>query len=148
MGNSLIVIGKTFKLNEIFNNYIIREVKNILKRIDLIVYLNNIDETKIINIIDESENIMIFSNRDNFNKISLFLANLTNDSTKERDGIELPLKAEPYRKNSFVIKFKEKLINVLAIKESEKLPEILLNSKKWGEKQCQKKIGMNKLRVS
>ncbi len=130
MGNSLIVIGEIFKLNEIFNNYIIREIKDALKSIDLIIYLNDINETKITNIINESKNILILSNRDNFNKISLFLVNLTNDSTKERYGMEIPLKAEPYIKNSFVIEFQEKLINVLAIKESEKLPEILLNSKK------------------
>lgn len=130
MGNSLIIIGKIFKLNEVFNNYIIREVKNILKRIDLITYFDNVNEIKITNVIDNSENIVILSNRDDFNKISLFLANLTNDGTKERDGMELPLKAQPYRKDSFVVEFNERLINVLAIKESEKLPEILLNSKK------------------
>ncbi len=130
MENTLIIIGEIFKLNEIFNSYLLREVKNSLKRVDEVVYLNEIDKDKLIELIDENSNIIIASNRDNFKKIANFLGEFLNCGMKERDGVEIPLKAEPYRKDTFIINFKEKLINILAISEGEKLPEILLNSKK------------------
>ena len=130
MENTLVIIGEVFKLNEVFNRYILREVNNTIKRVEVITYLDKIDKTKLIEIIDSSENIIIASSKDDFKRVSKFLSELTNDGFKDREGMQIPLKAEPYRKDSFVVEFKNKLINAIAMSESEELPEILLNSKK------------------
>lgn len=116
--NVLVVVGKQFKLNTLFLDYIIREAKGNIPNIDIINIFDSKENLNLKELVAISQNIFLVVELSDFKSIQSALE-------------ELNFK-EPYisRENSYVYKLEDKLINLIIANSNLKLPEFLLNNQK------------------
>ncbi len=128
MLSSLIVFGKSLSLNGPFLDYIKSELPfmpdsiNFFEKNDTNIF-ENLEK-----IILKSNKILIFASRENFNFIAKIISTLCEDSLEFKEETLIPSKSIDFSKNTFLIKYKNCLINTLLVYENEELPEILLTN--------------------
>jgi len=130
LSSSLIIIGDELNFNKPFMSYVIEELEKHISIIDSIKLLNKNDNDFFIKLeacINEYNQTVILSNHSSFAFISKILSTIMDDHLELKDDFLVPSKTVLYSKNSYVIKENERSINVLSVKENEKLPEILIN---------------------
>ncbi len=128
---ALLIIGENIRYNYPLIDYIHKEVRNKIGKISSTVFIDNEDKDLLLlfdEITKEFTHILIFSSQKSFNLIGKILSTLTEDNLILKEEMLLPSKVKIYEKNSYLLKYKESLINVLLTKEGEKLPNILMDS--------------------
>lgn len=128
MINALIVVGQNIKYNHIFMDYLERKVCEKLGHIDAIYHLDKNDSDLFLSleeIIVKSKNVVI-ATRDAYSLVSKIISTLTDDSMVVREGILAPSKALEFHHDSYLLNYQKSAINVMKIKEEEKLPPIMI----------------------
>jgi nicotinamide-nucleotide amidase len=128
MINALIVVGNNIKYNQAFMNYLERKVCEKLGHLDAIYHLDKNDADLFLlleEIIARSRYICI-ATRDAYSLVSKIISTLTDDNMVVRENILAPSKALKYYHDSYLLHYHDKYINVLKIKEQQKLPTVMI----------------------
>jgi len=132
MATTLIIIGKSLKINKPFLEYIDSEISLHVKTPKEKIFLDknesNLFET-LENIIKQSDQTLIIASDDSFNLTSKIISTLNEDVLELNDGTLIPTKSKKYTKNSYLLEYQGKKLNILRAKENEKLPQIFLTCK-------------------
>ena len=132
MNNSIIFIGKIFKLDKFLREYVLDEAKELIE-FDNISFFDEFDKnlfSKIEYRFNDSQNVLIVTNKSSFSLIGKFICTLTGDSQSLRDGVLIPSKVKNFNKKSYVLYIKNTKVNILEINIGEELPLISLKSDK------------------
>lgn len=129
METTLIIVGQSIKINRPFldyiNSHIALHVELPNKKIFLDKKDKNIFET-LENIIENSDKSLIICSKDSFNLIGKFISTLSEDVLELKETTLTPSKAIEFSKNSYLLHYKDKEINILEARENEILPHIFL----------------------
>jgi nicotinamide-nucleotide amidase len=134
MSSTLIIIGKSLEINKPFLNYIKSQIS---LHVDKILFLKKSDKNIFENlekIITTSKKTLIIASKENFNLIGKVLSTLNEDSLELKEETLIPSKSINFSKDTYLLKYKENLVNVLLAKENELLPEIFLKDENKSEK--------------
>jgi nicotinamide-nucleotide amidase len=130
MKTALFIVGENIKYNTILVDYIQRAIKERLQALDTFYLLEGSDKNLFLSLeeaISKNNNLIIATDEKNFNIIGKILSTIHNDSLVLKQEMLLPSKSSVYDENTYMIETKNNKINVLRIKENQKLPAILLN---------------------
>jgi len=133
LNNSLIIAGKAILYNKPFMDYVMQNLKEQVGQFDSVKILNKNDNDFFIQLEDyikKFDQTIILTHSKNFNFVNKIIATLNEDNLELKDNMLIPAKTISYSKNSYLLQLDEKTINVLSVKENEKLPEILLSDEK------------------
>ena len=132
MATTLIIVGKSLKINRPFLEYIDAEVSIYLKTPKQIIFLDKNEKnllSTLVSTLSQSEQTLIVASDDSFNLIGKIISTLNEDVLELKDGTLIPSKVKSHTTNSYLIEYEGKEINILRAKEHEKLPQIFLTSK-------------------
>lgn len=132
MATTLVIIGKSLKINKPFLEYIDSHISLHVKTPDKKIFLDKNDNSlfdKLEQIINDSEQILLLVSKENFNLINKFISTLSEDVLELKEGMLLPSKTVTYTHKSYLVKYNEKDINIIEAIETEELPEIFLTCK-------------------
>jgi len=132
MATTLIIVGKSLKINTLFLEYIDSQIALHVETPNQKIFLDknesNLFET-LENIINQSEQTLVVASSDSFNLISKIISTLSEDVLELKDGTLIPTRATTYSTNSYLLEYQGKKVNILRAKENEKLPQIFLTCK-------------------
>lgn len=129
MKSALIVIGESIKYNEILIEYIKRETSEFLEKIDFYYMLDGSDKNLFLlveDILQKCSQIIIATDEKNFNIAGKIISTLHSDTLVLKNDMLLPSNSSLFDNDSYLFETKEYKINVIKIKEEQKLPRILL----------------------
>ncbi len=131
MKNALIIVGRYLKYNYAFIEYLKREAAKSLGCVELICFIDKSDND-IFRVIEDAtksyENIII-ATENGFNLVGRVLSTLTEDNLTYKKEMLVPSKALELVADSYKIKCKKSLVNILQIDVLNSLPKILLECK-------------------
>lgn len=133
MQTSLLIIGKSLKLNELFLDYINAHVKNFIGIAENRIFLDKSDKNIFLNlenILKSSKSSLIVASKDSFNLVNKVIATLSEDSLELKEETLIPSKSKIYSKDSYLLETKEFKVSVICAKENEELPKIHMKNKK------------------
>ncbi len=133
MKTALVTIGEEIKYNTALNEYIKREVKEYIQKIDFFYSLEGSDKDLFLlieDILQKCNEVIIATDEKNFNITGKILSTLHSDLLVLKNDMLLPSNSSVYDEGSYMLENKTNKINVLKIKENEKLPKILLKENK------------------
>ncbi len=129
MDSTLIIVGKSLKINKPFLEYIDSHISLHVATPKQTIFLEK-NETDLFDILErtitDSNQTLILASHDSFNLISKIISTLNEDVLELKEQTLIPSKSKLYSTNSYLIEYQGKQVNVLRAKENEKLPEILL----------------------
>ncbi len=131
MSNSLIIIGKELIYNELFVPYIKDKLHEHIDYFDSEIILNRNDSDFFIKLeesIEKFDQTIILVPKHSFTFVNKIISTMSSDRLELIEDMLIPSKSIIYSKDSYLLKFKDKIINVLSLQENEKLPEILADS--------------------
>lgn len=129
MKNTLLIIGNAIRINQLFSDYLLREVRWSLHSVDSVVYLSEQNKNLFIElqeIIDKSETCVIAVNKDHFPTVSKLIATLLEDTLVLKESMLIPTKTSVFESGSFLIEYESRQINVLQVQSGERMPGILI----------------------
>ena len=129
MKNALVIIGESIKYDEILVSYIKREVSEIFKKIDFYYMLDGSDKELFLlveDILQKCSQVVIATDEKNFNITGKIISTLHSDSLILKNDMLLPSNSSIFDDNSYLYETDKYKINVIKLKEEEKLPKILL----------------------
>lgn len=133
MKSSLIIIGENLRLNDLFLEYIQREVLKNLNSIDSICYFKGNDKNLFLNleeVIAKNKELAIICSKQSFNLVGKIISTINDDALSLKENMLIPSKTTLYSKDSYLLEAKNTLINIICAEETALLPEILIKSKK------------------
>jgi len=132
MDTTLVIIGKSLKINSPFLEYIDDHISLHVKAPNKKIFIDKNDDNLfdiLEKIIYESEQLLLVASKETFNLIGKAISTLNEDVLELKDNMLLPSKVKSYKEDSYLIDYKNIQINVIQARENEKLPEILLTCK-------------------
>jgi len=131
MKTALLIIGENIRYNYPLVGYMQKEVRNKIGKINATFFIDNGDKELFL-ILEELASsfthLLILSSKKSFNLVGKIISTLTQDNLKLKEQMLLPSKVLSYEKESYIVKYKESIINVLLVEERKSLPKILINS--------------------
>jgi nicotinamide-nucleotide amidase len=130
METSLLIVGKSLKLNELFLDYIDLHVKNFLGVPDKKLFIDKSDNNLFLDLqelLKSSQNTLIVASKESFNLVNKVIATLSGDSLELKEETLIPSKATHYSKDSYLLQSPEFCVSVICAKENEELPTIHMN---------------------
>jgi len=132
MATTLIIVGKSLKINKLFLEYIDSEVSLHVETPNQKIFLDKNEShlfESLENIINESDQSIIVASDDSFNLIGKIISTLNEDVLELKENTLIPSKSTQYCDNSYIMHYNGKQVNIIRAKENEKLPQILLTCK-------------------
>jgi len=130
MGLHLIFVGNKFIYNSSLKEYVLREVEKKCDFISSITFFKENDNSLFLYLEEElnSQNkLMIITIKQNFSTIGKLISTVTSDNQVLKDNTLIPSKASIFQDRSYLLKYKDALVNVLYIDEMQKMPNILID---------------------
>lgn len=127
----LIFIGNKFFYNTSLQDYIIRKVRQKCDFIDSITYFKESDNSLFLYLEQElntSDKLLIITTKQNFSTTGKVICTVTSDNQILKDNMLIPSNCSAYEDRSYLLEYKEAIINVLHIDEMQKMPEVLLSA--------------------
>ncbi len=132
MTKALVVVGNSIKYNQIFMEYLKREVSNKIGCIDAVYYLDKSDSDLFL-IIEEiiaRSKLVVIASKNGYNLIGKILSTISDDNMVLKDDKLVPSRSIEYKSNSYLIEYNSTKINAIKIDPKSKLPDILIKSNK------------------
>lgn len=129
MKSALVVVGKSLRYNMAFLNYIHATIIQHIDLPDQTVYIDKNDKDLFFVLEDtiaRADEIIIVTSHDSFNLINKVVATLGEESLELKKGMLIPSKATLFEEDSYLLKRDKKHINVLRVRETHKLPNLLI----------------------
>ncbi len=132
----LIFIGSKFIYNKPLQEYIIRKIEEKVDYLSSITYFKENDNS-IFLYLEEKFNtpakIIIVTTKQNSSTIGKLISTVTEDNQVLKEKMLIPQKSLIYKDNSYIVEYKETILNTLYVDEMQKVPEILIDFKKSSE---------------
>jgi nicotinamide-nucleotide amidase len=128
----LIFIGNKFVYNSSLKDYVLRKVQQSNEFINSITYFKESDNSLFLyleNELNSSDKFIIITTRQNFSTIGKVICTITSDNQILKDGMLIPQKASIFEDRSYLLEYKNSIVNILHIDEGQNMPEILIHSK-------------------
>ena len=129
MSTSLIIVGKSLKINKPFLDYIDSQVALHIGTPDQKIFLDK-SETALFesleSTIKKSDQTLVMASADSFNLIGKILSTLSEDVLKLKGSTLVPSNSKKYSDNSYLLEYQGKSVNLLRVDETKKLPKIFL----------------------
>ena len=133
MMTKVIFIGNKFIYNKELQDYIIRSVEKKVEFIHLITYFKE-NDTSLFLYLEEELNkegvIVIATTKQSFATVGKLISTVTSDTLVAKENLLIPQKSSVYNENGFLLEYKQSFIHLFYIDEYQKLPQILLSTKK------------------
>ncbi len=133
MSTTLVIVGKSLKINQPFLDYIDSQISLHVKTPKQKIFLDK-NEINFFEILEativKSDQIIIAASSESFNLIGKFISTLNEDVLELKDNTLIPSKSKKHSVNSYLLEYQGKEINILRAKENEELPQIFLTCKK------------------
>ncbi len=129
MDTTLIIVGKSLKINKPFLEYIDSHISLHVGTPKQRIFLEK-NETNLFEVLEQtilnSKQTIILASDDSFNLIGKILSTLSEDVLELKEKTLIPSKSKEYITDSYMVEYQGKKINILKAKENEKLPQVLL----------------------
>jgi nicotinamide-nucleotide amidase len=132
METTLVIVGKSLQINKPFLDYIDSQIYLCVKTPKKKIFLDKNDTNIFLlleQIIDKTEQTIIIASKDSFNLIGKVLSTLNEDELELKDNMLIPSKAKDYTVGSYLLKYNNKIINIIEAQETLVLPKILIKAK-------------------
>ena len=129
MKTKILFIGKEFRINDAFAEYVRRQTLRHVDSIHAVTYLDDNDKNLFLYIskaIEEYRNLLIVTTPQSYPAASKIVATLFEDNLVAKENFLVPSKAHKVEPNSFAIQKNGTTINVLRAEPGQTLPAILL----------------------
>ena len=127
---NLIFIGNVFIYNKPLQEYVIRKIEEENEFISSITYFKDGDNNLFLYLeekLNSTTKNIIVTNKQNFTTVGKLISTVTSDNQVLKDNMLIPSNAITSKNRSYLIEYKDTLLNVVQIDEMEKLPEILIS---------------------
>ncbi|MEA1917705.1 MAG: CinA family protein [Campylobacterota bacterium] len=131
MKTHLIYIGRNFSYDRAFQDYSRDEIEERLGQISSMNFFNESDNSLFLfleKILLERVNIVILTTKSTFSIIGKLLCTITSDNQVLKDGILLPSHTSLYEKDSYLLNYKDAVLNIIQTATAHKLPTILIKN--------------------
>lgn len=132
MSSTLVIVGKSLKVNKPFLEYIDSHISLHVETPNQKIFLDK-NETHLFEvlekIINQSDQTIILASDDSFNLIGKIISTLNEDVLELKQNTLIPSKSKEYSTNSYLLEYEGKEVNILRAKENEKLPQVLITCK-------------------
>jgi nicotinamide-nucleotide amidase len=128
MQHNVIFVGSLFRKNQIFYEYIKRELLKSLGNIDNIHFFNDQDKALFLSLesfIQQSQKLVIICSKSNFSVMGRLLCTISEDSQIVKDEMLIPSNTDVYAKNSYLLNVHDTNVNVMQAEPTKAFPEIL-----------------------
>lgn len=127
----LLFIGNKFIYNIPLKEYIIRNIEQKIDYINSITYFKESDNSLFLYLEQElnaSSKLIIVTTKQNFSTIGKLISTVTSDNQILKENMLIPSNSSVFDNGSYLLEYKNSIVNVLHIDEMQKMPEILLQS--------------------
>jgi len=128
----LIFVGNKFVCNRSLKEYILRKIEQKMDFIDSITYFKEGDNSIFLSLEEElnsCENIIIVTTKQNSPTVGKLICTVTSDNQILQNGMLLPQKCSIFQERSYLLEYKNSIINLIQIDENESMPCILMQNK-------------------
>lgn len=125
----IIFIGNKFVHNKTLKEYVMRKIEQKIDFIDSIDYFKESDNSLFLYLEEElnSENrIIIITTKQNFSTIGKLICTATSDNQVLKNGILIPQNATLFQDGTYLLEYKNAMVNVLQVDEGQEMPEVLM----------------------
>lgn len=129
----LIFIGNKFVYNASLKEYILRCIENESDFINSITHFRTSDNSLFLYLEEQlhsEDKFIIVTSKKNFATVGKLICTATSDNQIVRDGMLIPQKASLFEEKSYLLEHNNTIVNVMQIDEGERVPTLLLQSKK------------------
>jgi len=126
----LLFIGNKFIYNKSLQEYIIRQIEKKTDFINSITYFKESDNSLFLYLEQElntANKLLIITTKQHFSTIGKVICTVTADNQILKDNMLIPSKVDIFEENSYLLNYKDTIINTLHVDEMQKMPEILLS---------------------
>lgn len=127
----LLFIGNKFAYNRSLREYILRKVEQKVDFIDTITYFKEGDNSLFLeleSILNNDGKILIITTKKQFATVGKLICTVTSDNQVLQDGMLTPQKSSLFGEGSYLLEYKNTIVNVIHIDEEQKMPEVLLSA--------------------
>jgi nicotinamide-nucleotide amidase len=131
MKQHLIFIGNKFIYNTSLRKYILRQLEQKIAFIDSVMYFKESDNSLFLyleNELNSEDKIIIITTKKHFSTVGKLICTVTSDNQVLQDSMLIPQKSSIYEERSYLLEYKNSIINVLQMDEEQKMPEILFQN--------------------
>jgi len=132
MSTTLVIVGKSLKINKPFLDYIDSQISLHVETPKQKLFLDK-SETNLFEVlektINQSDQTIIVASSNSFNLIGKIISTLNEDVLELKIDTLIPSKSKEYSNNSYLLEYRGKEVNIIRAKENEELPQIFLTCK-------------------
>ncbi len=125
----VIFVGNKFAYNQSLQEYVIRKIGQKVDFIDMITYIKESDNSLFLSIEEElnsHQKIIIITTKQIYATVGKLISTVTQDNQVLKNGFLIPQKATLFQERSYLLEYKESIVNVVQVDEGEEMPEILM----------------------
>jgi nicotinamide-nucleotide amidase len=131
MNLNLLFIGSKFIYNTPLKEYVIRKIEHNTDYINSITYFKESDNSLFLYLekeLNSSNKLIIVTTKQNFSTIGKLISTVTSDNQILKENMLIPQKSSLFEDGSYLLEYKDSVVNVLRMDEMQELPEILLQT--------------------
>jgi len=132
MNLNLLFIGNKFISNTPLKEYILRQVEQKTDYISSITFFKENDNSLFLYLekeLNSSSKLIIITTKQNFSTIGKLVCTVTSDNQVLNDNMLMPSNSSIFSQGSYLLEYKNSIVNILHIDEMQKMPDILLQNK-------------------
>lgn len=126
----LIFIGSKFIYNKPLQEYVIRKIEQRVDFLSSITFFKENDNSTFLFLeerFETSTKMIVVTTHQNSSTIGKLISTVTEDNQVLKEDMLMPQKSSYYKKSSYIVEYKETLLNVLYVDEMQEIPEILID---------------------
>jgi nicotinamide-nucleotide amidase len=130
MKRDVIFVGSRLVLNEPYESYILRNIKNKLASIDSISYFEESDKDLFLHLeglLKYESKLIIITTKNTFTIVGKLLSTVTADNQVLKENMLIPSRASILENGSYLLSHNSSDINVILAAEGKSLPPILID---------------------
>ena len=131
----LMFVGNKFIHNVALKEYILRKIEQKNNFVNSITYFKESDNSLLLDLereLNSSSKLIIIATKQNFSTVGKVLSTLTLDNQILKDDMLIPSKVSVFEDSTYLLEYKDSLINVIRMDEMQNIPEILIEAQKSG----------------
>ena len=129
MKRDVLFVGNRLILNEAFERYILRNIKNHLSSIDSISYFEESDKDLFLHLeglLKSESKLIIVTTKTTFTIVGKLLSTVTADNQVLKNQMLIPSRADILENGSYLLNYNRSEINVILATEGKTLPPVLI----------------------
>ena len=133
---NLIFVGNIFIYNPSFKEYILREVEKQGLFADSVTHFKESDNSLFLDMEREingdikTSMLMVITTKQIFSTLGKVICTITGDNLVLQDSLLLPQKSSIFAQDTYLLEYKNTMLNVMQVEIGEKLPDILLKDER------------------